>query len=191
LNGELYRRAFITAKLAIDLISFSSGTGLLLDFDNLIQPGGKTIPITFGYQPAQQLCKAYRYTDISKALSIILTDFDAATALGDLTETIISPNKVVINCARAIETIRNIIDSNADRDTAWATMRTVLNCSKEYLQSVVTPSQTHRHGNYVSTANEEGNKILQRAWTIMNRFFEYRMRGNQSLAAPEFPLLTG
>jgi hypothetical protein len=62
-------------------------------------------------------------------------------------------------------------------------MRTALNVTKPYIESI-----TH-HADWSVRNEDEGRKTTERAWVLMNRFLEYRKRGNQPLPLSDFPLL--
>jgi len=191
LVGELYRRAYKIARTSIDLVSFSTGKGLLLVLDTFMQPDGKRVILDFEYAPAPKLCTAYDLSPANFApiLPVALSDHTLLMALSDLTDTISWVDRTQINCARAIETIRNLIDPNPNKDAAWASMRSAINCTKDYLQLITDQSQAPRHGNYVEVGNADADEVRDRAWTVMNRFLEFRKRNNQPLPITDFPLL--
>jgi hypothetical protein len=72
---------------------------------------------------------------------------------------------------------------------AWLQMQTVLHADKLYLQYITENSKASRHGKHNYITGEVVTKVVERSWIIMNRYLEYRKRGNKPLTAPEFPLL--
>jgi hypothetical protein len=69
-------------------------------------------------------------------------------------------------------------------------MRAALNATKPYVQSITEMSHGTRHGDWsTERSEEEARKTTERAWILMNRFLEYRKRGDQSLPLTDFPLL--
>jgi hypothetical protein len=193
MTGELYRRAFRLAKAALDLISFSTGNGLFLILDHCTPPTGESRAINFHYPDAPGLCTAYTInsTEFTIALVNSLKEQALLMALSDLAETITWPDCATIHCARAVEGIRTLIDPNPDRAAGWATMHKSLNCTDRYLRLITDTSRDHRHGYYTPVTNLTAEEVRNRAWTIMNRFLEYRKRGNQPLPITDFPLLGG
>lgn len=189
--GEICRRAIRIGKAAIDVFAFATGKGLILALEKITLPDGRTGPPVFDFAPAPQLCTSYGINDFH-ALLPITVEQDFVMAIGDLTDTITQPDRIQMNCARAVETIRAMIDPNErDRGTAWGTMQNRLNLSREYREFVSAhdTATAHRHGHYVEVGDDIGAEARTRAWTIMNRFIEYRKRGNQPLPLAEFPLL--
>jgi len=71
----------------------------------------------------------------------------------------------------------------------WAKMRSALNLTEEYLKYITDLSKGPRHGERTRIEGESTTEITRRSWIIMNRFIEYRKRGNQDLPTSDFPLL--
>jgi hypothetical protein len=189
--GEMLRRAIRVVKASIDLVSFSTGKGLILVLDKATLPNGKTGPIVFDAPGTAALCTAYTLDGLPAIMQIVLADADLWMALSDLVETITQPDRTQINCGRVVETIRTMVDANPNRKSAWKTLNERINLSDTYLRLITDQSTSHRHGDYVELGNDIGNAIRDRTWTAMNRFLEYRKRGNQPLPLSEFPLLVG
>jgi hypothetical protein len=186
--GELTRRATRIAKAAIDLVSFATGKGLHLVLDRAKLPDGREGAINLE-APVVGLCTAYTLEDITQIMPILLTEQDLWMAFGDLTETMTQPDRVQINCGRAIETIRTLVDPNPDRTRAWQTLRERLNISESYLRLITDQSVPHRHGHYRIVDDVTGDATRTRSWIVMNRFLEYRKRGNHPLPISDFPTL--
>lgn len=187
--GEMLHRAIRIAKASIDLVSFATGKGLYVVFERVTLPDGREGPINFDRPTLAGLCTAYSMGDAHQMMHILLTEQDLWMALGDLTDTITQPDRVQINCGRAIETIRTLVDPGPDRARAWQTLRDRLNISQAYLKLITDQSTPHRHGDYKPVESSTGDIALNRAWTIMNRFLVYRKRGNEPLPISEFPVL--
>jgi hypothetical protein len=91
---------------------------------------------------------------------------------------------------RAIEALAQIISPGERNDNKrWIKLRDALNLSKPYLMVITEHSKGPRHGNYFEPRTVPDEDIRMRAWTIMNRFLEYRKRGAIGLPLSEFPLL--
>jgi hypothetical protein len=187
--GELCRRAIRVAKASIDLVSFSTGKGLILVLDRVTLPDGRSGTPDLESPSVPGLVTAYTLQDISNIMAVVLAEQDIYMALSDLTDTITQPDRTLVNCGRVIETIRTLVDSNPKRKAAWATLSHRLNISTLYLKLITDQSTAHRHGDYAEVSAEIGDAIRVRTWTTMNRFLEYRTRGNKPLPISEFPLL--
>ena len=75
------------------------------------------------------------------------------------------------------------------RKKAWAKFRESLRIDENYILLITDYSKAARHGNREYVPGPIAGEIVRRAWAIMNRFFEFRMRGNQPLPITEFPVL--
>lgn len=80
------------------------------------------------------------------------------------------------------------VDSDSRRG-AWAAMQAALNISESYQKWVTDLSAKPRHADRSYQTGIDVREALKRTWTIMNRFLEYRRRGNIPLTPPEFPKL--
>jgi hypothetical protein len=111
-------------------------------------------------------------------------------AFRDLIEAITLPHRAPVSCARAIEGLRNVIaGSGLARGQAWGEFNRVLQLDPAYTKLITTNSAGTRHGDHERISGAITTEITRRAWVIMNRFLEYRLRGDKPLDAKEFPLL--
>jgi len=113
-------------------------------------------------------------------------------ALNDLIVAITIPHISSINCARAVDAIKHLISPTASTDKqAWEQMQSTLHLDKKYLTLVTDISKDARHGKGTHVSGSMTTEATQRAWTVMNRYFEFRKRGNKPLPISDFPLLKG
>src|SRR5262245_13366061 len=70
--GELCRRAIRVAKAPIDLVSFSTGTGLFLVLDKVTLPDGRTVVPNLNFPAAPNLCTAYTLQNLTQILPMAL-----------------------------------------------------------------------------------------------------------------------
>src|SRR5437868_3237547 len=66
--GELMRRAIRIGRASVDLVSFSTGKGLVLVLDQLTLPDGRTGAPTFDFTSAPNFCGAFTLQDIVQVL---------------------------------------------------------------------------------------------------------------------------
>jgi hypothetical protein len=195
----IYMRAFDLARATVDLAAFSSGWGFVVVFETFTSPTGATT--SFGaYDPSvAALCTAYQMgvkastieeNDFHKVLAIVSTDWRIFRALRHLIEAITLPHEAATHCARAIEALRHVISPNEQPRPAWLKLRNTLNISEDYLKMITDVSTGPRHGDPIHITGRTTTEITQRAWKVMNRFFEYKKRDGGPLPRAEFPLLT-
>jgi hypothetical protein len=192
----LYIRAFDKARTAVDLVAFATGFSLTTVLDSFVHANGTQEPIAFSNPPLSQLCKAFRVngppTDKSfdEVYRIVASEHELFMALRDLIDANTLPHIGVINCGRVLDGIKRMISPGVtDQSRAWAAMQTALNISRSYQQWVTELSSNPRHADRSYITGPDSQQALGRAWTIMNRFLEYRKRGNSPLAPPDFPTL--
>jgi hypothetical protein len=190
--GMVYMRALDMARTTVDCFSFANGYGVTVMLESLIGPDGIQRDILVHEPRLQAMVTAFNTSDgksFDKAFEIILTDTLAFMAMNDLIVAISLPHHGPINCTRAIESLRNSMAPGMKRNPAWEFMRQSLNVSEDYLQFVTKESELPRHGHRVGGTQENFTECINRAWTVMNRFLEFRMRGSQTLPLTEFPIL--
>lgn len=121
---------------------------------------------------------------------LVMNDWNLRLALDALTYSLDFPDMAIVNCARAIEHIRNMIAPDEDRKIAWQIMRETLNIGQNYLEPLSKASAGPRHGDFRTDLLKAGD-ARRRAWRVMNRYLEFRKRGGpDALPLSEFPLLT-
>jgi hypothetical protein len=176
---------------SLDLICFKTGDAISVFLQKAIFPDGKVVDI----QPHE-----YAFAGLAKSLEkdgtlgpileLAIRDPNLMLALRDLADSIRHANESMINCARAIESIRNhFVPEGKKKDDGWPIMHAKLNLTKSYLQLITDASRDPRHGNRWSQPAEP-LEIGRRAWITMDRFLEYRRRGDQQLPLDKFPRLS-
>lgn len=194
----LYMRALDLARVAVDLLAFSSGYSLMVLLDSYAKPGRATEPLWFQDVNLAPLCTAYKIPavtneemyNLSNTIAIVGSEPALFMALNDLIQGISVPHHAPVNCGRAIDGLRNILTPvGVDREKGWPILRDTLRVEKAYLDFVMSHSTGPRHGDRAHKPGYIVVEITKRAWTLMNRFIEFRKRGDRPLPEEEFPLL--
>ncbi len=180
----------------VDIASFRLGAHFVVYFEGFQEPHGPVVPFRTGQPELAELCTAYEIDDQSfvDIMRLVFSEPDFAFALRDLIDGTSAPRKIVPLCARSVETIRHMIrpsQTDQQRKRAWVSLQDVLNVTRAYREKITVESRGPRHGIYEAVPAELTQEIAQRAWTLMNRFIEFRKRGNNLLPLDEFPLLDG
>jgi len=195
---RIYMRAFDLVRATVDLTCFSTGYGLSVILDAYTNPEGVTSPFVSHDPRLGDLCTAFDMTPASsvesntfhKVLTIVLTDWRIFRILRQLIEANTVPHESSVLCARAVEGIRHLLASpGASTKKSWEDMRGRLNLSVDYLKLITDVSTAPRHGDSAHIAGPTTVEITKRAWTVMNRFLEYKKRADQPLPVTEFPVL--
>lgn len=195
-SGDLvpiYMRALDICRASVDLASFAMGYGLTVVVETFVDPTGSKSAVFPKDESLAPLCTAFTLTNGFDAIhTMVLGDWRLFSVLNDLIEAITLPHVSLVNCARAVERLRHLIASPGSNDkNAWKQMRDALRVDEAYLKFITDHSTDPRHGRPVYVPGNVTTEVTHRAWTIMNRYFEYRKNGSNPLLANDFPLLTG
>lgn len=195
--STLSMHAYNIARAAVDSWCFSSGIGLMVHLGKVVHPNGEEHNLAPQAEHVLGLCTAFNLDPSAQSLGsyqemvrIIISDQYVLMALNDLVASIHQFDLAAINCARAIEALRtSMTPSVMDRFKAWPIMQANLNLTERYLTSITAPSAKPRHGARRSLGGTVQAEIMKRAWIVMNRFLEFRKRGDVPLPEQEFRVL--
>jgi hypothetical protein len=189
----LYARSIDLARAALDVACFSQGFIVTAIIDTCENPDGTVSRLFIQDSDLSPLCTAYGVDrrSLLSALEMILPNPALHLALNDLIAGHANLHNAAINSARCIEGLRALMaPAGTSRSDAWALMRANLRLEKSYPEFVTTLSQAPRHGDRSAIPWYDSREALRRGWTIMNRYLEFRKRGEHPLPADEFPLLS-
>ena len=177
---------------SVDAIAFTRGVGVTVIVDRCMMPDGREGPIGLRDDELMNSCSV-NYDDL-----LLCGAREGATfkLIQDLVWTIFRPLDAPINCARAVEGFRKLMypipeeeEKEKGRDAReWEFMQENLNLSLGYLKFVTDISKGPRHGKVGSVRLGDIGNARKHAWTVANRFIEFRKRGNLKLPESEFPL---
>jgi hypothetical protein len=188
--------AFRFAIAQANLLSFASGVGFSFVLETVLDENGMPNVFVPHDSSLGPLCTVYALAPNDSNLAIIqdivMKDSALRTAINDLIECIRAPDVAFVNCGRVVDSIRRMItpSETTSLKMAWKAMQHALNISQGYQEFISKNSTSPRHGGQISVPVEVQREVAQRAWRIMNRFLEFRKRGNIPLIAPEFPMLS-
>jgi hypothetical protein len=194
--SEVHMRALDQARAAVDIFCFVTGIGGSLFFDKLMKADRVVHDLLVERPDLAATVTAFHLggpnvaSPFDPLYRIVAQEPFLGMAVNDLIISISLPHHAPINCARAIETIRELMTpADEDRKKGWEAMRTQLNIDQEYLSFITEQSKGPRHGNRIGITRADFQETIRRSWNVMNRFLEYRKRENQALPLSEFPLL--
>ncbi len=194
--GHIYKIAFDPTRASVNLLSFASGISLTVVFDRFVGADGVSSPFALHNADLAKLCTAFSLTstgpesNMMKITHLVFSEPPLFMALDDLIGGTIVHHQSSSSCARAIEALMNLIAKpDMPRDKAWGEFRERLRIDEDYLRFITQSSKAGRHGNREYIPGPRAEEIVRRSWAVMNRFFEFRLRGNQALPDAEFPIL--
>ena len=198
--STLHMRAHDIAQAAISCFCFANGAGLTVLLDKFVDPKGKKFPIRggkienlAGFCTAFNIHPTYKGNDNFKAMFMLVSsEAPLFMAMSDLIAAITVHHHAAVNCGRAIEGIRNMIGpAGATKKEGWKLMRNALNADENYIRFITQESEGPRHADRNYVTGPRLQRTIESSWVLMNRFLEYRKRGNLPLPKSEFPLLVG
>lgn len=184
--NTVYIQAFNLAGSLVDLASFATGSGWRINIDRFTNNDGVTTPIRIHDPFLERISTAFSIENVTSIPPILLTDARFMVVLNDLIHTNVYPRFVAVSSARTVEGIRHLIDPSG-REKSWKTMRETLNLTREYIDYILQRATTQRHGNWDYIPLDTNKEIVCRAWTIMDRYIVFRLRGEQRLDKSMFP----
>ena len=196
----LYKASWDLVRAYIDLVSFSAGFGWIVFIDRYIHPDGREINLFILAKALAAECTAFKMDfqmpeespDFMAAAKAVITETPLLYALSDLTETLTRPQIAPINFGRVLDALRKIVAPNETRPIkGWAILQKIVNVDQRYTEWVSELSIEPRHGGRIHIDGATVTEAQRRCWAVMNRFLEYRKRGNQPLPLDKFPLLRG
>ncbi|AUC94684.1 hypothetical protein CWS35_10720 [Bradyrhizobium sp. SK17] len=193
---ELWQQCLLIVQGLVDLIAFQMGAGAITIIDRWINDQGVEDGFALADPILKPVCTSFGQDErFSRVANLIMIEPAIMSALNDLVIANVIVTQCLINTARAVETIRVLIagptEKSDERKKAWELMQKVLNVSQPYVEYVTKNSFAPRHGNQIAVVARTVHESRRRAWTIMDRFLHYRLRGNQPLPLVWFPMLTG
>lgn len=184
-----YMRALDICRAQVDLLGLRQGLGLTVILDTYIDSYGTKTDLVFSHPDIVSLIPCLNEDqDFGAIFTEAIRDHSLGYAIHDLVEAISAPHASIINCARAVEGLKNLIAPGKKPET-WDTFRMALNLDRDYVMFVTELSQQPRHGHRVYFDGKTTTEVVNRSVTILNRFLEYRKRGSQPLPVAEFALL--
>lgn len=192
-DGHVDLKANYLAKTVVNCYGFAKGMILSAILETVIKPDGIKYNIKAHRSNLEPLVTALHSgpdggVDIRPILSTVMTNPTIFVAVKDLVEGI-SATETPVNCGRAVEAIRESMITVNDRRKGWQRMRDNLNVSQKFLEFITEHSKGPRHGAVRDIPFSVINETIRRSWIVMNRFLEFKKRGDQKLPLSDFPLL--
>lgn len=184
-------RCFECVTGLVDLYAYTKGWNLTVILDAMIVDGSKS-RLAVSEKGLPPLVSSIADDEDFRAVSaLLLKKFNLKFALHDLIVAIGALNYPHIGTARSMEAIRGMIAPDARNESeAWRTMRSLLNIERDYLQRITDASRGPRHGDRGGATGDTQMTVMQRAWTIMDRYLEFLKRGGETrLPLSEYPFL--
>lgn len=187
---EVYRRAFDITQASVDLVGFSTGRGLRLILDAFESQDGNLSQFDFVDPELARRCTAFTLATLGDVLPLIALEPRLFGFLRDLVSGTAHLNTVDVNCARALDGMKNFIaGEGVSKSQAWKAIRDTLNLSEPYLKMITDISTDNRHGWVRRINGEQATESARRSWVVADRFLHYLKSGRTPLNLELFPIL--
>lgn len=189
--ADLYRRVLDVCRAKVDVIAFKMAWGLTVLLETFEAPDGTVTRIVQTSPNLEGICTAYSLEKgFDEVCEHVLRQPLLFMAMRELTTAISLPHVSLVECARAMDRIKNLLSTPGSKDkAAWAQMREKLRLDEAYLKYITDASANPRHGQPGHTSGMVTVEVTRRAWVVMNRYLEYLMRGEQPLDVTAFPVI--
>ena len=176
----------------------STARSVSVIIDRVVDERGVEFPIFIEVPHLKGICTVGNISGepgnllLGRALPFVFQEPNLFLALHDLVSAVAHPTRVSVDSARAVEGLRVAINPDLaaeDKKKGWELLQANLNLTKDYISLITKTSEPLRHGQRNLDHPPPSEEVLRRSWTIMNRFLEFRLRGNQPLPLSEFPSL--
>lgn len=200
MSSTLLARGINLIRAFTDLVSFAMGIGFRITFDLFEHPDGRTGAIQQISADVSSICTAYKFPPKThdeneafvKALNAVIQEPNLAGSMTDLGDTLAHWHQTPTNCGRVLDSLRRAVAPAVKPIKGWKVLQGIVNADETYMKLISDMSIDTRHGDRSSVMSPaEIVEVSRRTWEIVNRFIEFRMRGNSSLSLSEFPMLRG
>lgn len=188
--SQLYTRAVELSRTLVNLIAIRHGWGLTVHIDTFIHADGTEEFLMNRADDLSGIISAYSLNDIDGIFQQIACDVDFSMALNDMTDAISRPRTTAVCCARTLDTIKNLLAPGLKDKLGWRVVQETLRADEPYLQHISNASKSSRHGQHDYLPVDEAEELLRRTWTLVNRYFYYRLHPDKELPVEQFPQLS-
>jgi hypothetical protein len=202
IHFPMIMRAHDFARAAVDTLAFSTGAALTVIFETVTLPDGRIEALAIQEKDLAALSTAAHplgkdphgdnFDAFSEIMQMVLAEPPLFRAMHDQIQSITVMHAAQTACLRCVETLRNYMSPDMeDRAKQWRALGDALRVEESYIQPLRDLSTGPRHGDPIHIPGPEIKDAQKRAWTIMNRYLEFRRLGAKDpLPTNRFPVLT-
>jgi len=170
-------------RIQVDILGYTLGCGYDVEITQLIDPDGHTTVYGVNLEDV----KAFEAKRPKKFLEIMNICRDPTKrdylrlCLSDLREAIRCPKDIGFFCYRAIESLKryfvDTLNLENDEKKAWETFRSTLDIDRQKIEFIKQFADPVRHGGRKPFKAEEGKKILDYTWEIVDKYIVFAYNG--------------
>jgi hypothetical protein len=191
----VFIRAIDVARAPVDLFAFSKGMGFFLVLDAYRNSAGVIHPMVLIDEATAALATSVNSLPPEKMyelLQMLMLEPPFYRVFRDLNRVLTDTHVSAQYSFRAIEGVRHLLSPlEPNKNKSWERLRDVLGIRRSYIDPLTERSFGPRHGDSTHIPGSVQADLVKRAWTIVNRYIEFRLRGGTDpLPTTEFPELT-
>jgi hypothetical protein len=181
------------AKSLVNLIAFRMGAAATVMLDYHRVDGGNVRAINILDPSVAGLSNLLESDEgLMSVFEMMAEEPHLMLVLDDLIAGLWSQPHKLINCARCVEALRQLVAGyRLTPRQQWPIFNDRLRLTRSYTDPIMRHSLDPRHGKEYAIPDGEVAEVTRRTWVIANRFFRYRLNGNSKLDEQSFPVLAG
>ena len=187
--NKFHQAAMDAARVLVDTQGFLDGVPYFAVLNNFVDADGKANPLILADRSLGALCTAFGENDIERVVDMLTVDHTLALTVSDALQMLRSPHYAPIACGRVADSIVRMLSGGRNAGH-WVLMRKALRVDQAYVSLLSEHSKPARHGHRVPVSAEIVRALADRTWTLLNRYFAYRLNGDR-LDGVAYPLLHG
>jgi hypothetical protein len=186
---QLYTRSVELSRALINLIALKMGVGMTVIINKVIKPDGTHELLCSRAAHLIGRIDSYAMEDIDQMFQRFACDVDFTMMINDMVDAMTRPRTVSVNCARAIDSVKNMTVHDGKDRASWGIVREKLKIDEDYVQEISRSSTTSRHGKHSYISVETSEDLLLRTWEVFNRYLHSLKYPNQIVPPDKFAQL--
>lgn len=163
------------ARSFVDSVGYASGAALTLDIVSYIDPDGEFSVLNSAFDGIRET-EEIDNDAITLLVNSALTSSAVRSALADLREAILEPDRTGAACYRAIEAMRQLYvrgeDSGKGRARSWVSLRGVTGVPEADLRWLEQLAVPRRHGALMDVSSEERRRALRISRAVIDGYLQ-------------------
>lgn len=179
------------ATSLVNLIAFRMGAAATVILDRYQIDDGQVQDLALGEPKVAGISQVLDSDEgLYSVFSVMANEQHLMIVLEDLIAGLWSHEHKVINCARSVEAVRQLVAGyDLKSKEQWPIFNDLLNLDRGYSELIMRNSQNPRHGKADFPSKDDVDTIMVRTWKIIDRFFHFRVGGNRKLDIVKYPIL--
>ena len=171
-------------RLQVDVLGYTLSCGYDIEITSMIDSLGNPQTV-FGvnFDNIEQF-KKQRPKNFSEIMKLFSDEKGnhLRLCMGDLREAIRNPKDRGFFCYRAIESLMQYFVKNGlDRDKTWQIFRENVGVNKDQIDFIKKFADPVRHGTSIYISPENGKKILDHTWEIVDKYILFAANGYKKI----------